>query len=302
MTDKKLYELCREYGRNARMWRRKFEALLPEVEKRGLYRKHGFHSIYEFAAKLGGVGHKSVEEILRVSRKVEDKPLLRAEIEKQGYAKVRAVTPLIETEKEEDLVHLVKALPISAIQETVKIRTCGTPNVWGSEPVNSVNRLSFEVDSETEFLFRKFKQELEKEKKEPVSFNETLKTLLMKAGNSEKGNSGAEPRQTWRTAYNNTHEIIRRAIPAFRKHALPKKCEFPGCRKPATIIHHPDRFALTKNHKNITSLCKIHHKIAHAGLIENEQESAKQWRICNTPDKNTKKFGIDQKVMRYQLL
>ncbi|MFH1720863.1 MAG: hypothetical protein ABH856_04620, partial [Patescibacteria group bacterium] len=97
MTDKKLYALCREYGRNARMWRRKFEALLPEVEKRGLYRKHGFYSIYEFAAKLGGVGHKSVEEILRVSRKVEDKPLLRAEIEKQGYAKVRAVTPLIET-------------------------------------------------------------------------------------------------------------------------------------------------------------------------------------------------------------
>ncbi|MBU1992522.1 hypothetical protein KKG51_02365, partial [Patescibacteria group bacterium] len=146
-----------------------------------------------------------------------------------------------------------------------------------------------------------FKQELEKEKKEPVSFNETLKALLMRTGNSEKGESGAEPRDNWRTAYNNTHEIIRRAIPSFRKHALPKKCEFPGCRKPATIIHHPDRFALTENHNRIVPLCDTHHKIAHAGLIGNEHEPAAGWRICKTPNRATKKYKIDQKVMRYQM-
>ncbi|MFH1720229.1 MAG: hypothetical protein ABH856_01300, partial [Patescibacteria group bacterium] len=96
-------------------------------------------------------------------------------------------------------------------------------------------------------------------------------------------------------------EIIRRAIPAFKKHALPKKCQFPGCNKPSTIIHHPDRFALTKNHKNITSLCKTHHKIAHAGLITNEHEPAAEWRICERPDRATKKFEIDRKMTRYQL-
>ncbi|MFH1720117.1 MAG: hypothetical protein ABH856_00705, partial [Patescibacteria group bacterium] len=140
----------------------------------------------------------------------------------------------------------------------------------------------------------------------PVSFNETLKALLMRTGNSgaekaektEKAES--KPRDNWRTTYNNTHEIIRRAIPAFRKHALPKKCQFPGCSKPSEVHHHPDRFALTKNHKNITSLCKIHHKIAHAGLIENEHEPAAEWRICEKPDRATKKFEIDQKMMRYQ--
>ncbi|MFH1720401.1 MAG: hypothetical protein ABH856_02240, partial [Patescibacteria group bacterium] len=101
--------------------------------------------------------------------------------------------------------------------------------------------------------------------------------------------------------YNNTHEIVRRAIPSFRKHALPKKCQFPGCSKPSEVHHHPDRFALTKTHKNITSLCKIHHKIAHAGLIENEHEPAAGWRICNTPNRATKEFGIDQKVMQRSL-
>ncbi|MFH1720604.1 MAG: hypothetical protein ABH856_03290, partial [Patescibacteria group bacterium] len=104
------------------------------------------------------------------------------------------------------------------------------------------------------------------------------------------------------TTYNNTHEIVRRAIPAFRKHALPKKCQFPGCSKPSTTIHHPDRFALTENHNRIVPLCDTHHKIAHAGLVGNEHEPAAEWRICNTPNRATKKFGIDQKVMRYQLL
>ncbi|MFH1720629.1 MAG: hypothetical protein ABH856_03425, partial [Patescibacteria group bacterium] len=219
-------------------------------------------------------------------------------------------TPLIEVEDEAVLVNMLETMPRGAIEEVVrktKPQTCKFPTCWGSQPVENpplsgvVNRLSFEVDSETEFLFRKFKQELEKEKKEPVSFNQTLKALLMRTGNSEKRASESKPRDNWRTAYNNTHEIIRRAIPSFRKHALPKKCEFPGCRKPATIIHHPDRFALTENHNRIVPLCDTHHKIAHAGLIGNEHEPAAGWRICKTPNRATKKYKIDQKVMRYQM-
>jgi len=47
LSDKELYDLCKQFGSSALMWRRKFEWLLPEVEKRQLYKKHKFHSVYE---------------------------------------------------------------------------------------------------------------------------------------------------------------------------------------------------------------------------------------------------------------
>ncbi len=58
LTDEKLYELCKMYGARALEWRRKFIGLLPEVERRKLYRKKGFASVFEFAAKLAGVSQK----------------------------------------------------------------------------------------------------------------------------------------------------------------------------------------------------------------------------------------------------
>ena len=89
LNDRDLYNLCQKYGSNARMWKRKFASLLPEVEKRGLYKKYNFYSIYEFAAKLGGVANRTVDEVLRTYKKVEEKPLLKKQIEKVGWGKVR---------------------------------------------------------------------------------------------------------------------------------------------------------------------------------------------------------------------
>ena len=63
LTDKQLYERCRLIGLNAKKWLRAFAVLLPEVERRQLYKKYGFHSIFEFAAKLAGMRKKVVYEI-----------------------------------------------------------------------------------------------------------------------------------------------------------------------------------------------------------------------------------------------
>ena len=92
MDDSTLYRLCQEYGNNARMWSRKFAALLPEVDKRQLYRKRGFYSIFEFAAKLAGMGRKNVEEVLR-TYKVDKKTALefrkfQQQLEKEAKIKI----------------------------------------------------------------------------------------------------------------------------------------------------------------------------------------------------------------------
>ena len=74
------------------MWSRKFAALLPEVDKRQLYRKRGFYSIFEFAAKLAGMGRKNVEEVLR-TYKVDKKTALefrkfQQQLEKEAKIKI----------------------------------------------------------------------------------------------------------------------------------------------------------------------------------------------------------------------
>ncbi len=45
-----------------------------------------------------------------------------------------------------------------------------------------------------------------------------------------------------------------------------KKCSIPKCFRPAKIIHHTQRFALTKNHdpRYLAPLCAGHHELAHA--------------------------------------
>lgn len=77
LTDRevKLYDLCREYGSKARHWRDKFIGLLPEVETCGLYKKKGFDSIFEFAAKLAGISHDQVRLVLSLEKRYQDKPI-----------------------------------------------------------------------------------------------------------------------------------------------------------------------------------------------------------------------------------
>lgn len=195
MTDKDLYRLCQEYGRNIKHWKRKFAALLSEVDRRRLYKKYGFYSIYEFAAKIGSLSKKSVKEILRTYQKVENKPLLRAEIEVEGWGKVRAISPLLENRDEKDLVYMVKNLSKSSIEivaRNFKLQKNSGQNILIPEETNvqsppgwpvTDKTLSFKVDSETEFRLRNFQFKLEKKRKEKVPFNEVLKALLDEAEN-----------------------------------------------------------------------------------------------------------------------
>ncbi len=93
LSDKDLYALCKEYGQKARLWRRKFAGLLPEVFSRGLYKRRRFGSIYEFAAKLAGMSKESVDKVLRLSKKLQDKPYLLEQLEtgSQGWTKLERV-------------------------------------------------------------------------------------------------------------------------------------------------------------------------------------------------------------------
>lgn len=77
ITDENLFVLCRQYGEKARYFRQKFISLLPEINRRRLYEKKGFSSVFEFAAKLCGLSEEQVCVALSLEKNFEDKPLLK---------------------------------------------------------------------------------------------------------------------------------------------------------------------------------------------------------------------------------
>jgi hypothetical protein len=94
MKNDELHEKFVEYGRNAKEWMRKCVLLLPEIEKERIWKKKGFGSIYEYAAKLAGMSRWQVEDALRILKKIGDKPFLQQVVEKKGINSVRPVVTI----------------------------------------------------------------------------------------------------------------------------------------------------------------------------------------------------------------
>ncbi|MFH1284016.1 MAG: hypothetical protein ABIH78_00280 [Candidatus Peregrinibacteria bacterium] len=211
LSDAELYDLCQEYGLNAKVWLRRFAGLLPEVNRRMLYRKKGFISIFEFAKKLCGMNEFTVERILNLSNRLSDKPALRAQFESglQGWSKIEAVSFIATPKTEKDWAEKVEKMPRRVLEtyvsryrkEILSKSTSGSQlqslnTVLGSQlPIagdesqiiaaisqgfrfQDLKFLSFQVSREIEHKLRLFKQKLEKQKKGPLSWNEVFEALL----------------------------------------------------------------------------------------------------------------------------
>jgi len=269
MSDSELWEVCRKYGGNARMWVKKFVALLPEVEKRKLYKKHGFYSIYEFAAKVGGVGTRVVDEVLRLDKKLCDRPILRDQIAEIGWSKVNVIASVTTADNQVEMVSIAKTLNKSALESYVRDTKGIDANARSREatPGCKLQSVTFKIDKETQFLLKQYQRHLEKKYDEPIPLGKVLKTLLKKVQEPMK-----EPRPSIR-------QVVSRNPSVRTKYERSNggKCAFPNCNKPYNHFHHPNRYALDHSHANIVPLCEEHHQIAHAGLIANEKSSPEEW-------------------------
>jgi hypothetical protein len=324
MNDGELYEYCRKVGLNARMWKNRFIAALPEVYKRRLYKKKGFCSIHEFAAKIAGISHNVVNEILRVNEKLRDKPRLKALIRDKGLNKVRLVANVVDKGTENFWIEKINTMTKSALETYLResrksdpgmgrdlkpdLRQGGGQNtlfdsensISSSEDTSRSEKHTFtiQIDSETELELRKLKQKIEKGKKEPVDWNTVMKELVKKANESS-------PKKHKRIIRRQKSAKVTRHIPAHKKREIAEKykgrCAFPACNRPAEQLHHAHRFALHKKHEQIVPLCKTHHELAHQGLIKNETRHPKHWRIESQPDKKCPKYNIDRLFMRNKM-
>ena len=324
MNDGELFEYCRKVGLKARMWKNRFIAALPEVYKRRLYKKKGFCSIYEFAAKMAGISKNVVDEMLRIDEKLHDKPRLKALIPDKGLNKVRLVANVVDKGTEKFWIEKINTMTKSALetylresrkshpgmgrelkpdlrQDSAQNTLFGSGNSISSSEDSSIpgkQTFTIQIDPETELELRKLKQKIEKEKKEVVDWNTVMKELVTKAHESS-------PRKQKKIIRRRKSTKVTRHIPAHKKREILQKfngkCAFPSCRQPGGFLHHVKRFALHKNHEHIVPLCKTHHELAHQGLIENETRGPAHWRIKTQPDKKCPTYNIDRLFMRNKM-
>ena len=81
-------------------------------------------------------------------------------------------------------------------------------------------------------------------------------------------------------------------------------CSFPGCIKKYKYLHHTERFKLTQAHNpdTLIPLCKAHERLAHAGLIENENLAPEFWKIKKETDKTSEKWlKVDKLVQKHYI-
>lgn len=275
MTDKQLYQLCKEYGLEARKWKNRFIALLPEVYKRRVYKQKGFGSIFEFAAKLGGVSRNVVEDALNLDVKLQDKPKLKALIPQIGINKVRVVANISTKENESEWAIKAQNMTKAALETHVREVRNSDPGI-GKPTAPHKKLYSNEYKDFTAKLDPKIIQKLKVLKANMVEgtcWNDVFAQLL----ESKKGKKLKKSR---------ARNLITKAK---------NICEVPGCNKPTKVIHHPDRWSLTKNHNRLVSVCKTHHELAHRGYLDEKNGLKALIKPIIDPLKQL----VDQKMLQF---
>ena len=276
LTDEKLYELCKEYGVRARLWRQKFIGLLPEVNRRRLYEKKGFSSIFEFAFKLCGLSAEQVRLALNLEKRFEDKPVLKSMLEngETSINKLARVVSIATPENEEELAEKIKILPVRALETLVRdekyLKNLDVSQQIGEGGFKNKNGLqkplfegkSLHVQTLNFELSDDVKQELNELSSKGIEVNELLRNMLKqrKEKIEEEKEKIAGTIQPTKSGY------IQVRIRKILKEEHGKKCSIPNCQKPAKVLHHTQRLSLSRTHdpRFLAPLCKEHHEIAHS--------------------------------------
>lgn len=203
LSDRELFQQCRLCGTNIRKFLKEFAVYLPEVAKRRLYKKYGCHTLYEFAAKLASMNKDTVDDILNVHKKLEDKPALQNLIAHHGWSKVKVVATVAMPETENFWAEKVQIMSKEILKTFVKelrneaheILTNGQTGLFEnipkiimpwpepSTPMEASQKTAFtlKLDDETIIKLRIFKHRLEKKLREPQDWNQVMKALLQSA-------------------------------------------------------------------------------------------------------------------------
>jgi hypothetical protein len=278
-----------ECGKNAKEWVRRCVLMLPDIARYEVWKKKGFGSLSEYAGKVAGLSRRQVEEGMRVLKKVEDKPALRAVIEKKGLNSVRPVAVVATVETEEFWAEKASDMSVNELVTYVRdfrnqSNGSGVCNVTDSSSEKVTKIITMDLDPQTA-------QQLEKLKGDGT-WEEAMKKLLQ-VREQELERLKPDPIET-------ESRSVPKQIEGFVLEKYNSRCAFPGCNRKYKELHHVQGFSLEKVHDpdKIVPLCLAHHKISHKGLIENEELPTYMWKVREKPDQASPRFGIDRLVQQ----
>ena len=178
MTNKEIHKMFVQIGRDRNGLTNKLKAMLPEINRRQIYREHNCDSIYEYAGKFGGLSRAVVESVLKLEKKLEAMPELFGLVETEGSAKVALIANLATPENAPQLADKVKNMSKRAVTEMAKEmrgRKNGEESISEKSPCQASQKITIYLDEEMQFLFLKLKQKLK------ISSNKrTMKEILQK--------------------------------------------------------------------------------------------------------------------------
>ncbi|MFA5842150.1 MAG: hypothetical protein WC882_00505 [Candidatus Gracilibacteria bacterium] len=272
-----------EYGRNAKEWLRKCALILPEIDRQQIWKKKGFSSIFEYAGKLAGMSKSSVEDALRIMKKVEDKPALRKVIEEKGIQSVKPVIAIATSETADFWAEKARIMSKNTLETYVhEYRLERLPRTPAVSEKQITMPLSPDVAAELEKL------------KGKGDWNTLMRELLQ----LRKEKLEAEKPQSVETP--SRHIPVK--VKNFAVAKTRGQCAYPGCKKSYKILHHTQRFALDQVHDpdHLVPLCEAHEHLAHHGLIANEDLAPEEWGILLEPEWWDLKQVVDERVQEHR--
>lgn len=265
MNDEKLFFLCKKYGEIAVRYRNKFAGLLPEVYRRGLYKRKGYFSIFEFAAKLAGMSEEQVRRVLNLDKKFENMPALRGILTngEVSVSKLAKIASIATPENDNALARQVRLLPRSALETFVRDEKQSESVPGNTNPSSFLESATDETKQDLN-LTSKVKQKLFELQQKGIDINALLLEFL------EKRELEIAQEKEALAAEFKVDQKSPRYIPVRVRKILVKeygaKCSVKHCKKMSVEIHHTQRFSLSQNHDPhfLAPLCKEHHVIAHS--------------------------------------
>lgn len=271
LSDHQLLTLCTQYGSQAKLWKQKFLGLLPEVDKRKLYLRAGCTSVFEFAAKVGGVSREQVLLVLRLEKRFRQAPLVQSALTSGTLplSKLSRVASVVTPQNQGFVLNQTKLLSNRALETLVQdLKQPQGVHVHASNPkkIAQLEELQLSVQ---------MRQRLLGLQNRGINLEELLGEFLDQREakiQHEKQRIGQEleEKEAKPNQKDASHQKPSRYIPAKVKQLLKQefgdKCAQETCINKAANIHHTRRFGINPSHNPLflAPLCAQHHEIAHA--------------------------------------
>ena len=267
MTVRELHKKFVHLGNEHRKILYKIQVMIPMINRYEVWKIYACASIFEYVAKYAGIGGETVKKALMVGEKVRGRPLLKRAVEAVGVNKVAVALRL--GGSDEEIAEKAMTMSKKALELLAKEKFSG---------VATEQKMSIELTPEMQKMFYLLK------KKFDAGSNQEALTLMMKELLNAKNNTRESPgtrkletednsKKVQKTVNQTIKEGRGKLSPSRNADAKNKKimwkrsggtCEYPGCVKAATQIHHPKTWMSEKSHDTIQNLCKEHHEIEHA--------------------------------------